>query len=100
MLNPLWKYSAAGLLFMSLLLGMALHLERRAKAREVAKVATLTAELKRISTERNEQAARTGKAIERVRIVYRDAERQAERIERAPLPGQCKTPDAVMGAEL
>lgn len=58
------------------------------------------AELKRISTaknvQRDETARNIAKAKDRIVIVERDA----KRIEAAPLPGNCRTPDAIMGADL
>jgi hypothetical protein len=58
------------------------------------------AELKRISTAKNEQAKRTESNIDRAVNHSRQAERVAERIEAAPLPGNCVTPREVMEAPL
>jgi hypothetical protein len=73
--------------------------DRRADKWE-AQALKLSAELRRISTEKDEQKAATDKAIAkgRERIVYVD--RVAKEIEKAPLPGQCRTPGAILKADL
>lgn len=60
----------------------------------------LRAELKRISSKKNEQQVITVEKIKQVETIRREADKVAEKIEQAPLPGNCKTPDAVMGADL
>jgi len=100
MLSVFWKYSAAGLLFVSLLLGMALQIERRGRAKAEARIVQLSGELKRITDERNTQKKTTERNVERVKVIYRDAESRAERIEKAPTPGQCRTSPEIMGADL
>jgi hypothetical protein len=60
----------------------------------------LRAELKRISTAKNEQVERTKETIRYVERIRKEADGVAEKIEQAPLPGNCKTPDAIMGADL
>lgn len=57
-------------------------------------------ELKRISTAKNEQQAETAKNIAKAKDRIVIVERDAKRIEAAPLPGNCRTPDAIMGADL
>ena len=56
------------------------------------------AELKRISTEKNEQAERTKETIRYVERIRKEADGVAEKIETAPLPGQCRTPDELRSA--
>jgi hypothetical protein len=63
-------------------------------------LADAKAELKRISTAKNEQRETTKETIGKARIIYRDAERQAERIEASPPNGKCETPASIMGADL
>ena len=58
------------------------------------------AELKRISTAKDEQSQRTTGNIDRAVNHSRQADRIAERIEAAPLPGNCATPESIMGADL
>jgi hypothetical protein len=60
----------------------------------------LRAELKRISTAKNEQVERTKETIRYVERIRKEADGVAEKIEAAPLPGNCRTPDAIMGADL
>jgi hypothetical protein len=87
-------------LFLILTLGAAWQIERRGHAKASHRIVELTAELKRISTAKNEQ-----KVITRDRIVIADkgrseAEGRAKVIEVAPLPGNCKTPSEVLGADI
>lgn len=100
MLSALWKYSCAGLAFVALLLGLALAMERRASAKKDAQIVKLTAELTRISTERNKQRETTGRTIAETRVIHRDTERRAERVERAPVAPNCATPDAILESDL
>jgi hypothetical protein len=58
------------------------------------------AELKRISTAKNEQVDRTGENIEQAERGNREADKQAERIEKAPLPGNCATPKEILGSDI
>jgi hypothetical protein len=60
----------------------------------------LRAELKSISDRKNEQKAETGKRIEQAERGNEQADKRAERIEKAPLPGGCVTPPEIMGADL
>lgn len=57
-------------------------------------------ELRAISDKRNEQKAETEKRVEQAERGNREADKQAERIERAPLPGSCRTPPEILGADL
>ena len=56
------------------------------------------AELKRISTVKNEQVERTKETIRYVDRIRKEADGVAEKIEAAPLPGQCRTPDELRSA--
>lgn len=61
----------------------------------------LRAELKRISSVKNEQKVIT---VERIKVAERgnrQADEIAKKIEQAPVePGACKTPDVILGADL
>lgn len=61
----------------------------------------LRAELKRISTAKNEQKIVT---VERIKVAERgnrQADEIAKKIEQAPVePGACKTPDIIMGSDI
>ncbi len=75
-------------------------MEQRHSRKLSHRVNELRAEMDRISSAKDEQGkvttANIGKANER--IVY--VERKARQIEAAPLPGNCKTPGEIMGADL
>jgi hypothetical protein len=62
----------------------------------VAKLVEARAELKRISTAKNEQKIITVEKIREVEKIRRVAEKEAERIETAPLLGSCKTPKEIL----
>lgn len=57
-------------------------------------------DLESISAKRNEQKPITERRVIVAEQGRKQADRVAERIEAAPLPGQCQTPDAIMGADL
>lgn len=65
-----------------------------------ARSAELQRQLTEISTKRNEQRKETVRTITVAEKVNREAERRAERVEAAPLPGQCRTPSEVLQAGL
>jgi hypothetical protein len=100
LLNPFLKYVAGGLLFVCIMLSVALHVERVHAHKLERRVAELTAKLNAISTKRNEQKAETKTRIVTVEKQIRHADDQAKIIEQAPLPGQCRTPNAVLEADL
>jgi hypothetical protein len=58
------------------------------------------AQLDKISTAKNDQAAVTKDRIVTVTRIVHDAEGRAKVVESAPLLGSCKTPPAIMGADL
>ena len=96
-----WKlilFSALGMAFLGLML--ALSMERRQNDKLKVNIAKLESTLRSISDKRNEQGKETDRNIDRARekIIYVD--RKAREIEGAPIVGTCKTPDAVMGADL
>lgn len=87
-------------IFLVLGLFLALQVEKRSHARTKAQAVRLSMELERISTAKNEQKVITRERIVEVERVRKDADKVAKRVEAAPLPGQCKTPEAIMGADL
>jgi hypothetical protein len=65
-----------------------------------AELADAKAELKAISSKKDEQRKVTQGKIVETRVVFRDADKVAERIEKAPTQPECKTPPGVMSADL
>jgi hypothetical protein len=65
-----------------------------------AQVSDLKDKLREISSTHDEQRQVTKDNIVETRIIYRDANRVAERIEKAPTAPDCKTPDAILSADL
>ncbi len=96
----LFKYVAGGLGFVALLLALALHMERRHSGKLRGQLAAATAELQRISTAKDEQRVITRDRIVEVERMADNADRFADRIERAPLPGNCETPEAILGSDI
>jgi hypothetical protein len=91
------RYFTGGLAFVCFLLGLALHMERRAHAKANDRIVQLTAQLEAISTARNDQAKVSERTVEKVVTIKVP---QADRVERAVLPGACKTSPEIMGADL
>jgi hypothetical protein len=84
------------------ILGLLLALgvvDRRADKWE-AHAGKLSAELNRISTEKNEQKVRTERIVVEVEKERQGADKIAKRIEAAPLSGKCETPREILGADL
>ena len=73
--------------------------ERRAEKLQT-QVVRWQREFARLSSERQEQRIVTRTRIVEVERKSKAAARRAKRIEEAPLPGQCKTPEAILGADL
>lgn len=65
-----------------------------------AELADSLEKLRDISNKRDEQNQTTGRNIVETRIIYRDADKIAESIEKAPTAPDCKTPPEIMGADL
>ena len=66
----------------------------------LAKLNEARAELDRISQKRDNQRAETDRNISKAVNHRIQADKVAERIEAAPLPGNCATPSEIMSAEL
>ena len=58
------------------------------------------AKLRAISSKRNEQKVETQERIKVVTRTIHDADGKAKVIEQAPLPGQCRTPQQVLDADI
>lgn len=95
LLSPIFKLIGGGMVFVILMLGLALHMERRHSTKLQRQLIAATAELRRISDERNEQRAETGRNIgsAKERIVYVD--RIIRPLESRPIADnpKCLTPN-------
>lgn len=100
LLTPLLKWALGGTLFLSLMLGGALMLEKRQNGKLTRQVVSLNAQLQSLSTKKDEQGKTTSRTITETKIIYRDADKVAGRIENAPTAPDCKTPGEIMGADL
>ena len=100
LLNPLLKWASAGLAFLCLMLATALMIERRQNGKLEGQVIRLSAELQRISTERDEQNVVTRDRIVVAERERKEADRVAERIETAPVAPECRTPEVILQSDL
>jgi predicted Holliday junction resolvase-like endonuclease len=89
-------YAMIALALACVLLKLSLTIEQRHSAKLETQLVKANAELQRISTKRDEQKAVTRDTIEQAETVTREADKVAERIEAAPLPGSCKTPAIIL----
>jgi cell division protein FtsL len=83
-----------------LLLALGWQIEKRRAGKLQGQVISLTAELKRISTKKDEQKPVTQRNIVEAEKGQKRAETVARRIEAAPVSGQCETPEAIMTADI
>ena len=97
---PITKALGIAALTVILSLSIALFAADRLADKWEAQAQKLSRALKRISEGKNLQRTETGRNITEAEKGRKGAETIAQRIENAPLTGQCKTPDAVMGADL
>jgi hypothetical protein len=89
-----WKLIGMGLLCLAIAVLLVIngHLRNKVERRDI-RINELVGELKRISDARNEQGKRTSENIRKAEDARRKVEDIARRIEAAPLPGNCVTPD-------
>jgi hypothetical protein len=74
--------------------------EKRHSAKVEQQLARSIAELNRLTSAKNTQRTITKTNIVTVTKRIHDAEERAKIVETAPLPGNCKTPPEIMGADL
>jgi hypothetical protein len=79
---------------------VALKAEKRHSARLQTQVTKLSAQLKAISTARDNQKAVTAKTVEHVKERVRQADDRAKVVEQAPLNGKCETPKEILNADI
>lgn len=88
-----WREGIMGLLLIALAVSMiALKLEKRHSAKQQAQIVTLSAELQRISTARDEQHKATDTSIAKANDGIKAVQPVKHRLETAPIPANCKTP--------
>ena len=96
-----WRLIGAAALALAIgLLWMNLRMERAHSAKLQAQLEKCE-EFRRLLAEQSErQKQQTSRNIEQVRERIVTVEKQADRIERAPLKGDCSTPDEVLQADV
>jgi hypothetical protein len=103
MLAALSQWKLIGLGFLALLLAVQTvrlgHAENKVDKLRID-LNEARAELKRISTKKNEQAERTGGNIKKAEAQRDKAKVEAEKIEQAPTAPNCETPVEIMGADI
>ena len=95
-----WQLVCLALCAALLVQHLALRSERRHGDKVEAQLSKAVGELNRISTAKNEQKRETSDRIKVVTRTIREKEREAEKVEQAPLPGECQSPSEVLRADL
>jgi hypothetical protein len=98
--RSLWQLVSMALCAALMVQHFALKAEQRHSAKVEQQLIKANAELKRISSARNEQKQETAERIKVVTRTIHDADERAKAVETAPLKSECKTPDAVLQADL
>ena len=96
----IFKYVSGGLLFVCLMLGLRLGIEIRHAHKVEAQLAKVTAQLNAITSARDTQKAETAERIKVVTRTIHDADQRAKVAEQAPIEPGCKTPKAVLNADI
>jgi hypothetical protein len=95
-----WQIVCMALALLLIVQTIRVHAEQRHSRKVEGQLSKTTAELQRISSKRNEQQIVTREKIKIVTQHIHDADGKARVIEQAPLPGNCKTPPAILQADL
>jgi primosomal protein N' len=78
----------------------AWQLEKRAHRKASERVVELTVKLDDLAAKSKERQRETGKIITRYRDAQPIIEERVRVVEKAPLPGGCKTPPIIMGLDI
>ena len=101
LLTPILKWTSAGLLFLCIMLGIALQIEKRHSAKLTERNAALAQKLDQLAAEAKQKQSEQKDTITRYRTqVLPQVEKRVEIVERAPLGKNCETPREVLGAGL
>jgi hypothetical protein len=95
-----WQLLCIGLALFAGLQTIRLHAEQRHATKVEAQLSKVVEKLNAISSKRDQQKQETAGRIKVVTRTIHDAEGRAEKVEKAPLPGLCKTPSEVLSADL
>jgi hypothetical protein len=95
-----WQLACIGLALFAGVQTLRLGAEQRHAHKVEAQLSKAVEKLNAISSKRDQQKRETGERIATIKKQIRHADDQAKVIEQAPLPGNCKTPPEVMGADL
>lgn len=96
----IWQLACIGLALFAGVQTLRVSAEQRHSAKVEAQLSKAVEKLNAISSKRDEQKRETGERIKVVTRTIHDAERRAEKVENAPLPGNCKTPSEVLQADI
>jgi hypothetical protein len=96
----IWQLACIGLALFAGIQTLRLGAEQRHSAKVENQLGKAVAELKRISSIKAEQRISTREKIKVVLQKQAEANHEAEKIEHAPLPGQCRTPKEVLDADI
>jgi hypothetical protein len=95
-----WQIVSLGLALFAGVQTLRLGAEQRHAHKVEAQLSKAVEKLNAISSKRDEQKRETGERIKVVTRTIHDAEGRAEKVEKAPLPGQCRSPKEVLDADI
>lgn len=79
---------------------IALQLEKRSHAKAKDRIVQLSTIVNNYAEQSKERQRETGKIVTRYRDAKPIIEERVRVVEKAPLPGECKTPPIIMGLDI
>jgi hypothetical protein len=95
-----WQFVAIGLLCLAVVQHFELAHSRKDAAAYLKQRDAYKAQLDSISSKRDVQRQVTRDRLVTVTRVIKEADGRAEKVEKAPLPGRCRTPPEISQADL
>lgn len=97
----IWQIGCIALALFAGVQTLRLHSEQRHSAKVEQQLTKVTGEIKRLAGQSKVQQRQATKTIDHyITVTKPEVHTQVEKIKSAPLPGNCKTPQAVMGADV
>jgi hypothetical protein len=98
--GAIFQYVSGGLLIACLILGGLWQMEKRGHRKANERIVELSAKLEAISTTQNNQRVATKDRIVIADRSNKEADDKARRVEKAPVPLECKTKPEILSADL
>jgi hypothetical protein len=95
-----WQLVCMALALLLIVQTIRVHAEQRHSRKVESQLSKATAELQRISSNKNTQQIVTREKIKVVLQKQVEAGERARKIEQAPLPGNCRSPKQVLDADI